>query len=31
MKALNPFVATLEVVSNFTNIWLPGTDTFVCL
>ena len=31
IKALNPFVATFELVSNFTNIWFPGTDTTICL
>ena len=31
IKALNPLLATVELVSNLTNIWLLGTDTLDCL
>ena len=31
IKALKPFLATVEVVSYKTNIWFPGTEILVLL
>ena len=31
IKALNPLLAIVDLDWHFTNIWLPGTDTLVCL